>query len=529
MIYRLLVKNSAIFEDIDLELSRGLLVFSGASGSGKSVLMNSLLAVFGLRESNAEIIEANLDISNLNLEIEEFGLDNNEDILSLTINKKDKTRYFLNRYSSSKKRLSELVSRFGKHISSKGSEELKTHNILRVFDSFIIQKIKTHKEILDEFGIKFEAFLRKKNELIALEEEERNIQTLKEFTRFEVDKISLINPKEGEYERLLELKKFLSKKEKIQEGVSQALEVLENVSKVSQALSLVGRENIGFEDAVFEVRTILEEEVSKLSELEGLDSEEMLNRIATLSDLNRRYGSISNTLQFLEEQKQKLQHYEDFNFNKEKLQKEAKILQEACQKISKQISANRQTFRLDFEEEISKLCTQVLLKNPKVELEPCEMKHSGNEEITLKLLGSSVETLSAGEYNRLRLVMMWLDAFINASRGVLILDEIDANLSGEESEGVAKVLKNLSKTYQIFAISHQPHMPALADYHYLVEKNNNKSNVRLLDEEGRVIEMARMISGSNITQEALDFAKKRLQEHLQERINHNESSYQGTP
>lgn len=529
MIYRLLIKNSTIFEDVELELQRGLLVFSGASGSGKSMLMNSLLAILGLKESNAETIEANLDISNLKLDIEKFGLDNNENTLSLTINKKDKIRYFFNRYSSSKKRLNELVSKFCKHICSKGSEDLKAQNILRVFDDFITQKIKAHKDVLNELRVQFELLLKANNELVILEEEEKNIQTLKELAKFEVDKISSINPKEGEYEKLLELKKSLSKKEKIQEGVFQALQALEEVAKISHTLMLIGKENTGFEEVIFDIRSILEDEVSKLSELEGLNSEKILNKIADLSDLNRRYGNISNALKHLEVQKQKMQYYEDFSSNKEKMEKEVIYLQGICQKLSEQISANRQVFRRDFEEEILKLCEQVLLKNPKVSLEPCQMKYSGTEEIVLKFFETRVENLSAGEYNRLRLVIMWLDASINASQGILVLDEIDANLSGEESEGVARVLKNLSKTYQIFAVSHQPHMPALADSHYLVTKSNNKSIVKLLDEEGRITEMARMISGSNITQEAINFAKKRLQEYFQDQSNSTKSPRQEIP
>ena len=72
---------------------------------------------------------------------------------------------------------------------------------------------------------------------------------------------------------------------------------------------------------------------------------------------------------------------------------------------------------------------------------------------------------------------------------------------------MAKILKKLSTSYQIFAISHQPHMPTLADHHYLVYKNGALSDVRLLDTQGRVEEIARMISGAQVTKEALEFAK----------------------
>ena len=95
----------------------------------------------------------------------------------------------------------------------------------------------------------------------------------------------------------------------------------------------------------------------------------------------------------------------------------------------------------------------------------------------------------------------------NAQTGILVLDEIDANLSGEESEGVAQVLHKLSKTYQVFAISHQPHMPSLADNHFLVLKNTQTSEIKLLDTQGRINEIARIISGKEISKEALEFAK----------------------
>ena len=87
---------------------------------------------------------------------------------------------------------------------------------------------------------------------------------------------------------------------------------------------------------------------------------------------------------------------------------------------------------------------------------------------------------------------------------------MDANLSGEESQGVAIALKQLAKSYQVFAISHQPHMPSLADAHFLVQKQAQGSTIIPLDKTGRIQEIARMISGDSITKEALEFATKLL-------------------
>ena len=96
------------------------------------------------------------------------------------------------------------------------------------------------------------------------------------------------------------------------------------------------------------------------------------------------------------------------------------------------------------------------------------------------------------------------------TNGILFLDEIDANLSGKESQSIAKVLEVLSKNYQIFAISHQPQLSATAKQHFLVKKTNNESFVTKLNKQQRIAEISRMISGENITDQAKEFAKQLL-------------------
>jgi DNA repair protein RecN (Recombination protein N) len=92
------------------------------------------------------------------------------------------------------------------------------------------------------------------------------------------------------------------------------------------------------------------------------------------------------------------------------------------------------------------------------------------------------------------------------------LDEADANLSGEESAGVAFLLKELSKSYQIFAISHQPQLASVANHHFVVGKNENGSFVRKIVEQERVCEIARMVSSGEIKKEALEYAREMLRE-----------------
>ncbi|EOH9693308.1 hypothetical protein ACME3E_001218, partial [Campylobacter jejuni] len=126
---------------------------------------------------------------------------------------------------------------------------------------------------------------------------------------------------------------------------------------------------------------------------------------------------------------------------------------------------------------------------------------SDNKEIHLK-------NLSSGELNRLRLAFIATECnILNAGKGILFLDEIDANLSGKEAMSIAKVLEELSKFYQIFAISHLPQLSSKAHNHFLVEKNGEESKVKKLDQEERIKELARMVSGELVSDEAIEFAK----------------------
>jgi DNA repair protein RecN (Recombination protein N) len=103
-----------------------------------------------------------------------------------------------------------------------------------------------------------------------------------------------------------------------------------------------------------------------------------------------------------------------------------------------------------------------------------------------------------------------MSEFDIVDNGILFLDEIDANLSGKESDAISKVLKKLSSSYQIFAISHQPQLTSAANQHFLVDKINGKSFVKKLDNNQQIDEIARMISGEKVTLEALEFAKNLL-------------------
>ncbi len=128
------------------------------------------------------------------------------------------------------------------------------------------------------------------------------------------------------------------------------------------------------------------------------------------------------------------------------------------------------------------------------------------------LNNTELSKISTGEFNRLRLAILALKSeFMSKNGGILMLDEIDANLSGEESMSVAKVLRKLSKYFQIFVISHQPQLTSMGDQHFLVYKDGTISKTKELNFNEKVDEIARIISGENVSQEAKKFAQELLE------------------
>ncbi|PAF43110.1 AAA family ATPase [Helicobacter sp. 11S02629-2] len=515
MISRILVKNSPTFKNLELELAPGFNVISGASGSGKSVFLESILSIFGLKEPNADLVEADINVKDIDKELESLDiLAEDKDLLTISIKRLNGMRYFVNSQATSKKKVIELTSKFAKYISAKNASELESEHILDVLDSMIASKAKDYKTLLEDYKKDYKDYKLALKELEALRLEEQNIANLKDFASFEIQKIDSINPKVGEYEELLGLKKKLSFKDKVLSQAALVLETMDNMDAVVKFCESVGIKSSAFLEVANDLRVEIERVLDEYENLE-LDTESTLTRLEALGDLKRRYGSIEEALSHLQTQKQNLEKYNNISFNIESLQKKIDVLSTNLKAKAVKIKAQRTASLPSLSDLLAGYAKSVHLANIDLKLEEVHLSQLGSEHISLYLNGTAKENLSSGEYNRLRLCMLCVAASVSGTLGdeggVLVLDEIDANLSGVESQGVAKLLKTLSAKYQIFAISHQPHMPLLGDSHYKVVKSKDGSSLTLLDFEGKVEEIARMISGEVPSQEALDFAKKSLE------------------
>ena len=508
MITRVYLKDCLSFDEIDLEFDKGLNIFTGPSGAGKSILMQAILSLFALSEVKANIGEVIL--SDTNICDEAFDISIQDEIIIKSI-KKDKVRYFLNNQTISKKNLFDFSTKLIKHLNLKDTSEFDSPKLIDFLDKLTSKNKVEFKELKDSFDSLYKELIKTKKELDKIKEDEKKLEDLKEFAKFEIDKIEQINPSVDEYEELNSLKKKLAKKEKVEVAIKKASPIFEFNHSVINALELMEVDSNFFDEAMNELNNIFEKFSDSLHELEDTNIEKVLDRIEKLSSLQKRFGSIEECLKYKEEKRIELESYENIFFQKEKLEKKYEELNNKIDKYSLEISKYRKETVLILEEKINEYLKFLYLSNAKIIIKEKNLDFTGIDEVLFELNGVALETISSGEYNRLRLALLTsMSEFDIVDNGILFLDEIDANLSGKESDAISKVLTKLSNSYQIFAISHQPQLTSSANQHFLVDKNSGISSVKLLNDQERVNEIARMISGENVTSEAIEFAKNLL-------------------
>ncbi len=508
MIERFYLKDYLSFKEVEMELSSGLIVFTGPSGSGKSILMNSILASVGLSGCEASLCESQVSWE---IKEEEFGIENDEINVFKHI-KKEKSRYFVNNQSVSKKNIHLLSSDYLRHLSLKDFSDFENENLLEILDLRVANKTKSITNLKAKLKESFVEHRKVKAELTQLEDEERRIVELKEFAAFEIAKIEDVNPKPSEDEELMEIKKELSKKEKVLEKIELANALFEHEHQVSLALEALDVESSFFDDAMNQLRAVFDTAQERFESLDEIDIEDILNRIEELSNLKRRYGSIEEALEYKEQKKLELQKYENIEIQKENLVQQELLLRNELEKLAEDLSVLRKAELGSFEADLNRYLKELYLREADVALQESDRSLLGKDTMVLRLQNTELQKISTGEFNRLRLAVLALKAEnMTKNGGVLMLDEIDANLSGEESMSVAKVLRHLSKHFQIFVISHQPQLTSMGDQHFLVHKRGNESFVTELEQDKRVEEIARIISGENISKEAKNFAKELLE------------------
>jgi DNA repair protein RecN (Recombination protein N) len=516
MIERLYLKENLVFSSVDLEFDKGLIVFTGASGSGKSVLMNSFLSAFGLKDSEAGSIEITLDNNSIGLE--DFGIES-DDVTVFKRIKKGRIRYFVNNQTISKKSINSLGTMFIKYISLRDPSDFYYEEFLKLIDTVILEKESDFSKILAKYQSNFNLLESKKKELYSITERIKEIAEKQEFIMYELQKLEDISPKQNEDEELLSLKQQLSKKDKIENNLSELDNIFSYEKQLKEIFDFMEMSERSFTvtDFFSDIQDAIEEVKDRLARLDSVDIEKILQRLETLSDLKAKYGSVEKALEYRQEKRLELKEFEELGSSKKNLETEIYDLEEVLFEFADTISQYREKYINQLSKYLEEYVSLLNMSSVRLELTLQEdLNYFGENKINIFVENTELSKLSHGEQNRFRLALLTLKAkFISDESGILFLDEIDANLSGDESQKVANLLKELSNKYQIFTISHQPQLTSSAHHHFVVKKQDGESQVtELMTKESRAEEIARMVGGSNFDKETYTFALNLLESEL---------------
>ncbi len=503
MINRVFVKELLGFKEINLEFGRGLVVITGPSGAGKSVFMSSILANFGLANQEAKLCEIELSKPK-DLDSDEFDL---EDDLVIRAIKKDRVRFFIDGQKISKKSLKELFKRYVSYISVRDKSGFESSELISLIDSYSKDKVSGFENLIVDYKSLFDKYIKLKKEYEKRVEDTKSATEKLEFLKYEIEKLEKLDIKVGEYDELMLVKKQLSKLEKISQ-LSQKIEsIFDFEDSVYELFNLTNKDSSYFSDAMNQLRGDIDDIFALKDELGEVDIEDVLNRLEDLSSIIKRFGSEKEALEYLEAKKEELRSFETIEENIEELKKEIDDISKKLDKLALEIHNVRVKSSKMIEKELSLYLKELKLPDVRFSFTKVDINEFGIDKVDIDMDGIRVDSLSGGEFNRVRLALLTVGAK-GVDNGVIILDEIDANVSGDESIAIANMISKLSNSFQIFAISHQPHLSSKANEHILITKDKNGSYAKILNKDERIKEIARIVGGENFTQEALNFAKE---------------------
>lgn len=560
MLSLLKIKNFALIDELSLEFGEGLNLLTGETGSGKSIIVDSLGALLGKRVSSDSIKEGApkaliegvfsvYDNDEILKIFEKSGIEledekNIDVIICREISATGRNRVFVNNQLITQG----LLKKIGSHLADiQGQGEQNT-----IFNST------NHLQILDEYALlederrknteKFCELAAIRSDLKMLREDKSRRLQLMDTLRFQVEEISAANLEVGEDEVLENERRRSKNIEKLsnlseesyaylyenREATLSTLDkVLRNVSELAEYESNFKEylETLETAKAILEDLSITIRDFKNSLRFSPKRLEEIENRLAEISLLKRKYGgSLEAALTHLKKSSERLKAIETSEFKEKDLREKLEIIRKEYLKIATSLHSKRVKSAKKLEKEVEENLKMVALEKAKFVVkfetpntlideyadesfteagfDAAEFYFSANPGELPKPLA---KVASGGEASRLMLILKTTIKKDYSGR-VAVFDEVDAGIGGRVAEAVGLKLRALSDTRQVLCVTHHPQVAALANHHFLIEKeifeSDTKVNARQLDEGERIEEVARMLAGEQITESARAHARK---------------------
>ncbi|MFL2650040.1 MAG: DNA repair protein RecN [Alphaproteobacteria bacterium] len=542
MLKYLSIKNLILIQHIEINFQNGLSVFTGETGAGKSMILDSLSLISGGRTKSSikpekgkkTIITAIIDIhhfTEIKVKLDNIGIEtDNEIIIKRILDEYGKSKSFINDTPVSLNTLKDVtdgVIEIHSQFSEQGLLDNTTH--IDTLDNF-----GTNKDILSKLKEIWEDLKSKENLYTSELEEFKKLSETKQTYDYDLKELRNLNAVSGEFEEL-------EKKRKI---IKNFIKINETLSKVNNNFS---------SDSIPGIEKLASENLKLLNSIEDLLDDESIKQIKTLESIILEITEISKFFQnymHLEEGGKSIDDIEDRISLYKKLSKKHNVSEDDLIEVKELIKSkvisldNKENKLLEIRNDLNetkekfinhsdlissqrlKNCEELDLKvnsefldlklenaSFKTFIEKTEYNVKGQDKVTFKLQTNPKSKMdeikkisSGGELCRIALALK-VTADKNKS-SILFFDEVDSGIGGAVSAAVGQRLKRLGENRQVCVITHSPQVASVGQNHYKVTKSKFETKLIKLDIEERILEIGRMLSAEEITSEAIEAAKK---------------------
>ncbi len=545
MLRSLHIENYVLIDSLEISFPEGLIIITGQTGAGKSILLGALSLLTGAKAdatlisegADNLVVEAEFDVKDTNgsirkiLDNADVEFDDGALLIRRVVNRSGRSRSFINDSPVPVGVLAELAS-FLIDIHS------QHQNIALTKESFQLSLLDyfagTH-DLCGKCHAQWAEYRKLEKELAEIREQIKANKANEDYNHAQWEQLEKAGLKDGELEELEAEQKELASAEQIKELLGKASEAenvcaelkdayraLEKVSEFTQGASELAERmesaRIELEDIFYEVD---KKNASLAVSAERL--EEVEDRISLLLSLLRKHGvaDIAGLIKIKENYGKALSDSSELEFKESSIEKMAREAEEKYFKIATELSEKRQNAAGELASELQKSIRSLELERAvfKAELKKCSPCENGLESCTFLFdsNGNAPTELSkcasGGEFSRIMLCIKEMMAHY-ANMPTMIFDEIDTGVSGSVAHKMGQLICKMGQNMQIFAITHLPQVAAKGHAHYMVrkEEKNGKvtSTICLLDKNERLREIARLLSGESITPESLANAQSLL-------------------
>lgn len=542
MIESLYIENFAIIDQVQIDFQSGMTVLTGETGAGKSIIIDAIGQLIGQR-SQPSFVKNGADyafiegVFSSNKEIGKILLDNNFPIdehlvISKKINRDGKSAIKINYRNSSQLLLKKIMSQIVDIHSQFETHQLFNESYhLKLLDNFIGNELTDLKK---EYLTLYQTYKNLNQKYLSLTKEELTNEQL-DFYLAQLEEIEELDLENFDEEEFLKERNNLLNYEKNSQHIKNYKALMDSSKGIMDLfkqslneLSYLEIDDIKHNydqlyDLYYTVDGINQDIYDQFSQ--SYFSEEHYNEVQEtffkLNKLKRKYGqTIDAIIDFKNSLIEKIELFKNRDQMIENINLKLKKTENQLIYYAKKISILRKNKALELEKEVKYILNQMYLQQVqfKFDFQINDFNDNGIDNVKIVVSTNSGQPLqplqkiaSGGELSR---IMLAIKAVSQNSKdgGTIIFDEADTGVSGKVAESIGHVMKKISKKQQVVCITHLAQVACFANNHLFIEKeqmdNTSKVHVRLLNEKESVYELAKMISGKEITQQSIDHAKK---------------------